>query len=135
MLTNLPILYSLLNLCGLDFTARMSWTCSGLPIGAFLISGSVDNSCIIWDVNKGSVHQILDAHLHYVQGVAWDPQSKYVASLSSDRSCRIYVNKPQNKTKGIEKMNYVCQHVITKSEQQMTDDSKVGNWSINFCLL
>ncbi|XP_010649386.1 chromatin assembly factor 1 subunit FAS2 isoform X1 [Vitis vinifera] len=93
--------------------------------GAFLISGSVDNSCIIWDVNKGSVHQILDAHLHYVQGVAWDPQSKYVASLSSDRSCRIYVNKPQNKTKGIEKMNYVCQHVITKSEQQMTDDSKV----------
>lgn len=132
--------------------------------GAFLISGSVDNSCIIWDVNKGtkgntwlwpyhlkcifdwyadypfyhslgSVHQILDAHLHYVQGVAWDPQSKYVASLSSDRSCRIYVNKPQNKTKGIEKMNYVCQHVITKSEQQMTDDSKVGNWSINFCLL
>ncbi|RVW85348.1 Chromatin assembly factor 1 subunit FAS2 [Vitis vinifera] len=49
--------------------------------GAFLISGSVDNSCIIWDVNKGSVHQILDAHLHYVQGVAWDPQSKLLFFL------------------------------------------------------
>ncbi|KAK9292780.1 hypothetical protein L1049_020760 [Liquidambar formosana] len=91
--------------------------------GAFLISGSVDNSCIIWDVNKGSVYQILDAHFHYVQGVAWDPLAKYVASLSSDRTCRIYANKPQ-KTKGIEKMNYVCQHVITKAEQQVTDDSK-----------
>ncbi|KAK2980375.1 hypothetical protein RJ640_014548 [Escallonia rubra] len=72
----------------------------------------------------GSVHQILDAHFHYVQGVAFDPLAKYAASLSSDRTCRIYVNKPQAKTKGIEKMNYVCQHVITKAEPQMTEDSK-----------
>ncbi|XP_030512247.2 chromatin assembly factor 1 subunit FAS2 isoform X1 [Rhodamnia argentea] len=91
---------------------------------AFLISGSVDNSCIIWDVNKGSVHQILDAHLHYVQGVAWDPLAKYVASLSSDRTCRIYVNKPQIKGKSSEKMNYVCHHVISKAESQLPDDSR-----------
>ncbi|XP_044469281.1 chromatin assembly factor 1 subunit FAS2 isoform X2 [Mangifera indica] len=88
--------------------------------GAFLISGSVDNSCIIWDANKGSVLQILDAHFHYVQGVAWDPLSKYVASLSSDRTCRIYANKPL-KSKGVEKMNYVCQHVIAKGGQQSVD--------------
>ncbi|KAF2612400.1 hypothetical protein F2Q70_00010855 [Brassica cretica] len=94
------------------------------PDDAFLISGSVDNSCIIWDVNKGSVHQILDAHCHYVQGVAWDPLSKYVASLSSDRTCRIYVNKPQAKSKSGEKMNYVCQHVITKADHQRGDDTK-----------
>lgn len=91
---------------------------------AFLISGSVDNSCIIWDVNKGSVHQILDAHLHYVQGVAWDPLDKYVASLSSDRTCRIYVNKPQTKGKSSEKMNYVCHQVISKAEPQLPDDSR-----------
>ncbi|KAJ6289199.1 hypothetical protein OIU76_025077 [Salix suchowensis] len=87
---------------------------------AYLISGSVDNSCIIWDVNKGSVHQLLDGHFHYVQGVAWDPLAKYIASISSDRTCRIYVNKPQTKTKGAEKMNYVSQHVIMKAEQQMS---------------
>ncbi|XVF16966.1 hypothetical protein REPUB_Repub10bG0076500 [Reevesia pubescens] len=92
--------------------------------GAFLISGSVDNTCIIWDVNKGSVHQMLEGHFHYVQGVAWDPLSKYVASLSSDRTCRIYVNKPQTKTKGVEKLNYICQHTIVKAEQQRIDDSK-----------
>ncbi|XP_064937645.1 chromatin assembly factor 1 subunit FAS2 homolog isoform X1 [Musa acuminata AAA Group] len=92
--------------------------------GAYMISGSVDNSCIIWDVTKGSVHQILDAHLHYVQGVAWDPLGQYVASLSSDRTCRIYVNKPQSKHKGNEKLNYVCQHVLTKSDSQRLDDSK-----------
>ncbi|KAG7539201.1 WD40 repeat [Arabidopsis suecica] len=94
------------------------------PDDAYLISGSVDNSCIIWDVNKGSVHQILDAQCHYVQGVAWDPLAKYVASLSSDRTCRIYVNKPQTKSKGVEKMNYVCQHVITKADQQRGDETK-----------
>ncbi|KAB2005159.1 hypothetical protein ES319_D11G250000v1 [Gossypium barbadense] len=92
--------------------------------GAFLISGSVDNSCIIWDVNKGSVHQILDGHFHYVQGVAWDPLSKYVASLSSDRTCQIYINKPKSKTKGAEKLNYICQHTIMKAEQQPIDDAK-----------
>ncbi|PKI60166.1 hypothetical protein CRG98_019436 [Punica granatum] len=92
--------------------------------GVYLISGSVDNSCIIWDVNKGSVHQILDGHFHYVQGVAWDPLAKYVASLSSDRTCRIYAKKPQTEGKIAEKVTYSCQHVITKAEQQSSDDSK-----------
>ncbi|ONK58033.1 uncharacterized protein A4U43_C09F7250 [Asparagus officinalis] len=91
--------------------------------GAYLISGSVDNSCIIWDVNKGSVHQILDAHLHYVQGVTWDPLGHYVASLSSDRTCRVYANKPQPRHKGHEKINYVCQHVLTKAELLQTLDN------------
>ncbi|PNX87428.1 chromatin assembly factor 1 subunit FAS2-like protein, partial [Trifolium pratense] len=59
---------------------------------AYIISGSVDNSCIIWDVNKGTNLQTLDTHAHYVQGVAWDPLGKYIASLSSDRTCRIYIN-------------------------------------------
>ncbi|KAL1564108.1 chromatin assembly factor 1 subunit FAS2 [Salvia divinorum] len=91
--------------------------------GAYLITGSVDNSCIIWDANKGSVHQILDAHFHYVQGVAWDPLGKYAASLSSDRTCRIYVNKP-SKAKGVERSNYVSQHVISKAEFPVPDESK-----------
>lgn len=75
-------------------------------------------------IYSGSVHQILDAHFHYVQGVAWDPLGKYAASLSSDRTCRIYINKP-SKTKGVEKTNYVCQHIISKAESHMPDESKV----------
>ncbi|MCL7041683.1 hypothetical protein MKW94_006697 [Papaver nudicaule] len=92
---------------------------------AHLITGSVDNSCIIWDVCKGSVHQILDGHLHYVQGVAWDPLGHYVASLSSDRTCRIYGNKPLTTSKGLKTLNYAAQHVITKAEQQLPADSKI----------
>ncbi|OVA00290.1 WD40 repeat [Macleaya cordata] len=121
--------------------------------GAHLVSGSVDNSCIIWDVCKGnryntwlrhlsplvdiinvivetfyisgSVHQILDGHLHYVQGVAWDPLGHYVASLSSDRTCRVYANKPLPKSKGLKTLNYISQYVITKAEQQLPVDSKI----------
>lgn len=77
-------------------------------------------------LSSGSVHQILDGHFHYVQGVSWDPLSKYVASLSSDRTCRIYINKPKAKTKGAEKLNYICQHTIMKAGQQPIDDAKVA---------
>ena len=63
--------------------------------------------------SSGSVHQILDGHFHYVD------------SLSSDRNCRVYLNKPQTKTKGVEKLNYICQHTIVKAEQQSVDDAKV----------
>ncbi|KAL5175864.1 Chromatin assembly factor 1 subunit FAS2 [Glycine soja] len=96
----------------------------------YIISGSVDNCCIIWDVNKvldpcvsGTNLQTLDTHAHYVQGVAWDPLGKYVTSLSSDRTCRIYMNKP-HKSKGIEKINYVCQQVISKADQPLFKNSK-----------
>jgi chromatin assembly factor 1 subunit B len=67
----------------------------------------------------------LDAHLHYVQGVTWDPLGQYVASLSSDRTCRIYANKPQQKSKGSDKLNFVCQHVLAKAETLNPDESKV----------
>jgi len=65
----------------------------------------------------------LDSHLHYVQGVTWDPLGHYVASLSSDRTCRVYANKPQPKHKGYEKINYVCQYVLTKADLQTVDNA------------
>uniref|UniRef100_A0A0E0APZ2 CAF-1 p60 homolog n=1 Tax=Oryza glumipatula TaxID=40148 RepID=A0A0E0APZ2_9ORYZ len=92
--------------------------------GAFLVSASVDNSCIVWDAIKGSVQQKLEGHLHYVQGVAWDPLGQYIASLSSDRTCRIYANKPQGKSKNTDRMNFVCQHTLVKAEHQNHDESK-----------
>jgi WD40 repeat protein len=60
-----------------------------------------------------------------VQGVAWDPLGQYIASLSSDRTCKIYANKPQGKSKNAQNMNFVCQHTLAKIEFQNPDDSKV----------
>ncbi|VDK34795.1 unnamed protein product [Taenia asiatica] len=68
------------------------------PDGTALISGSVDQSVILWSLDlsvegaSGGTCKsvVLRDHKHYVQGVAWDPLGIYVASLSADRSCRIY---------------------------------------------
>lgn len=56
----------------------------------FLISGSVDNTAIVWDVHKASNMAIMKEHKGFVQGVAWDPLNKYLATLSTDRYLRIY---------------------------------------------
>ena len=79
---------------------------------SLLVTGSVDNTAIIWDVSKGIIHTyIIYAHnsstsfyicitgfsmvgqalckladsKQYVQGVAWDPIGHYLATLSNDR--------------------------------------------------
>ncbi|XP_063237843.1 chromatin assembly factor 1 subunit B [Bacillus rossius redtenbacheri] len=55
-----------------------------------LVSGSVDNTAILWDVHRGRHTAILSDHKGFVQGVAWDPKNQYVATLSSDRTCRVF---------------------------------------------
>lgn len=64
----------------------ISWS----PNSQKLLSGSVDNTAIIWDLNKGVNDNILTDHKGFVQGVSWDPQGDFLATLSSDRTCRIY---------------------------------------------
>ncbi|XP_055837057.1 chromatin assembly factor 1 subunit B [Episyrphus balteatus] len=64
----------------------LSWA----PNSQFLVSGSVDNTAIIWDVQKGKSLSILKDHKGFVQGVAWDPKNQYIATLSTDRILRIF---------------------------------------------
>lgn len=64
----------------------ISWSPNSLK----LLSGSVDNTAIIWDLAKGTNDNILKDHKGFVQGVSWDPQRQYLATLSSDRICRIF---------------------------------------------
>lgn len=56
----------------------------------FLISGSVDNTAMIWDVKNGKSTAIIKEHKGFVQGVAWDPLNKYLATLSTDRYFRVF---------------------------------------------
>lgn len=65
------------------------------PNSQALISGSVDNTAIVWDVKKAntrtnSARVILNDHKGFVQGVAWDPKNKYLATLSTDRYFRLF---------------------------------------------
>lgn len=64
----------------------LCWSCDS----KYMVSGSVDNKTIIWDIQKGQHVCILGESKQYVQGVAWDPQGQWVVTHSNDRNMRIY---------------------------------------------
>ncbi|CAL7934390.1 unnamed protein product [Xylocopa violacea] len=63
----------------------ISWS----PNSNMLVSGSVDNTAIIWDIHKGRSIAILSDHKGFVQGVSWDPCNQYICTISTDRICRL----------------------------------------------
>ena len=117
------------------------------PNATKLISGSVDNSVIIWDTNKGIFQllaifhhcsntgnkiisftgdklKILKDHRQYVQGVCWDPCGNFVASYSCDRTCRIYNTS-----------TYRCCYNINKATLPNTYKNEQGTHvSIRLCV-
>ncbi|KAL1509357.1 hypothetical protein ABEB36_004111 [Hypothenemus hampei] len=62
------------------------WSVDSLKI----LTGSVDNTAILWDVHKGKMDHILSDHKGFVQGVAWDPKNRVIATISTDKVCRIF---------------------------------------------
>lgn len=79
--------------------------------GQFLLSGSIDNSAILWDALKGCKLWCSTAK-GYVQGVAIDPLGQYMAAMGSDRTLRVfnfqdkrqlYANRRMNINKGANK--------------------------------
>ncbi|KAK2582751.1 hypothetical protein KPH14_005018 [Odynerus spinipes] len=63
----------------------ISWS----PDSNSLISGSVDNTAILWDIHKGRTSGILSDSKGFVQGVSWDPRNQYICTISTDRQCRL----------------------------------------------
>uniref|UniRef100_A0A2K6NSX6 Chromatin assembly factor 1 subunit B n=1 Tax=Rhinopithecus roxellana TaxID=61622 RepID=A0A2K6NSX6_RHIRO len=72
--------------------------------GNLMASASVDNTAIIWDVNKGQKISIFNEHKSYVQGVTWDPLGQYVATLSCDRVLRVYSMQKKRVAFNVSKM-------------------------------
>ncbi|XP_065649687.1 chromatin assembly factor 1 subunit B isoform X2 [Hydra vulgaris] len=84
------------------------------PDSSQLITGSVDNSAIIWDANKGQSLKVLSDHKHYIQGVCWDPRGSYLVTHSSDRTCRVYTAT-----------NPRCVHNISKNNMSYMIDGQL----------
>ncbi|XP_021260907.1 chromatin assembly factor 1 subunit B isoform X1 [Numida meleagris] len=72
--------------------------------GNFMASASVDNTAIMWDVNKGQKVSILNEHKSYVQGITWDPLGQYIATLSCDRVLRVYNTQTKRVAFNVTKM-------------------------------
>ncbi|KAG2187101.1 hypothetical protein INT44_004771 [Umbelopsis vinacea] len=60
------------------------------PCGRYFITGAIDNTACVWNLEEKKCIKVLADHTHYVQGVAWDPLGKYIATQSSDRSVAMY---------------------------------------------
>ncbi|GIL54792.1 hypothetical protein Vafri_10487 [Volvox africanus] len=73
-----------------DDVLDLAWA----PDGSALLSGGIENNCILWDVEGRKSLKWLQDHGHYVQGVAWDPLGRYIVSQSADRTARVYAVKP-----------------------------------------
>lgn len=58
--------------------------------GNFLVSASLDNTAIIWDMQKYVKVYMLTDFKGYVQGISWDPLNQYIASIGTDRTLRIH---------------------------------------------
>ena len=70
----------------LEDVSDLSWSADGCR----LVSGSVDNTVILWDVERGQALWRVRDHKHYVQGVAFDPLKQFLASISSDRTLKVF---------------------------------------------
>ena len=71
----------------------ISWAAGG----SILVSGSVDNKALVWDVTKSNPpHTTYSNHSHYVQGVTFDPHGEFFVTQSADQSCRVYTAKPNS---------------------------------------
>lgn len=76
------------------------------PKSTQLLSGSVDNTAIVWDAKRGKKVALLNDHKGFVQGVAWDPKGKYLATLSTDRYFRLFYTQTFKPFRRLNKARY-----------------------------
>ena len=55
-----------------------------------IVSGSSDNTIVIWDVATGEVLNTLVGHTDYVTSVAWSPNDLLIVSGSWDNTIIIW---------------------------------------------
>ena len=97
----------------LEEVVDISWSADG----QHLVSGSVDNEAIVWDVTKGTKLRSLtgSAHKSWVQGVAWDPLDQYLATISADRSLRFFSAQTKKNLFRVEKGSLIHGDEVVKT--------------------
>ena len=105
----------------------LSWN----PESKYLISGSVDNYCMIWNIEKAKcVNRFMD-HEHFVQGVSWDPRNKYILTQSSDKSVRFYKNTNSKLEMKFIYINQLKRFEIKNNSNKNNANANINNTIIN----
>ena len=93
-----------------------------------ILSGSIDNSAIVWNAKTGDKLAILREHKGLVQGVGWDPRNAHVATLSTDRCLRLFsVEKKYRCNATIFKMARVDPAKANAAALEKTNDQNKEN--------
>jgi chromatin assembly factor 1 subunit B len=90
------------------------------PDGSTVFCAVLENMTISFDVETGKMKDRLDGHSQRVQGVAVDPLGQYLASVSADRTVRVY-------SKGKKGNNYRGNfhiHFVVKGDKDKALDAK-----------
>lgn len=66
------------------------------PDGKFLVSGSVDKTARVWDVDKGVETAVLTGHNHIVQWVHFSGDGKHVVATSLDNMAHVFESATGN---------------------------------------
>jgi WD40 repeat protein len=66
------------------------------PDGAYIASGSADQSVRIWDVRHGVTRHTLDRYEGAVDVISWSPDGRYIATGSHDPQHTLHVWDAQN---------------------------------------
>lgn len=100
----------------------------------YLVTGSIDNSAILWNVEKNVQLQRFEQHKNYVSGVTIDPFFNYIITQSNDKTVKVHKNTESKSVKfylknNIYKRKYLIneegkQVVLSKEEEDEIYDSK-----------
>uniref|UniRef100_A0A7S3P4R1 CAF1B/HIR1 beta-propeller domain-containing protein n=1 Tax=Amphora coffeiformis TaxID=265554 RepID=A0A7S3P4R1_9STRA len=99
-----------------------------------LLAGAIDAAVFVLQAREDNTwHNVYRAkeHSHYVQGVAYDPLGVYFASMSNDRTVRVYTRKsPSKSKKKVQRKDAKQDGPIPSAEfsqrvQQLLNDSKL----------
>ena len=60
------------------------------PDGQYLVSGDIDNTIKLWDVQSGKVIKIFNGHSNMVNSVAFSPEGLQLASGSGDKTVKLW---------------------------------------------
>lgn len=100
----------------------------------YLVTGSIDNTAILWNVEKAYQLQRFEQHKNYVSGVSIDPFFNYIITQSTDKTVKILKNTESKNIKFYLKNNIYKRRclldeegkvaVLDKDEEDEIYDSK-----------
>ena len=102
------------------------------------MTGSVDNTAIVWDVPKGRDVAVLTGHTQFVQGVAWDPSGVFIVTQSNDRTARVWRRAAPERRKSSgrattasdAKIEFKCVQVIKSRTAAAADSARATDGAV-----